>query len=485
MNDRSPLFQHIKFFIESKNIPAALRELRRELDANPDDPQILFWLGVCLAEIKEFSEAGQHLERAASLDPANTDIVHVLEAIQKQRGGEELRRPVAAMVFDVTEPVEYKKKECPNCHRRVGVESWQCGYCKQIFFKRILIQLGITFAVASFLLWAIGGWYSNVMGITYKTAEIVNKAGDEGKRIQISNAEWNCVGLGLFQASGVGGDGTVRGKIKNIGDRAIEKATITIFFRYDNGNDITFVWFDVFSWKSGLELQFEFPGIRSPARPDLCDLRIEYVQPAKSEPTGDLTPEFYVPSSDHFLSYRFSIGDRTLSESLYSLYKTSDPWTFGKLLRVYVDMIPAFLFNYFCVMLAVILVNVCDPERKWNTEWQMDAIGSAFVVIGFVVLNMFLSVMGGVMGMLGPFARFLMMMGFAAKLYLFYLFFRRSIGFTFVMIVFYICLTLGLMGLWFNIADTPKPTPMPQIEMDAERGAGGLMPPPNPQSRRS
>jgi hypothetical protein len=143
------------------------------------------------------------------------------------------------------------------------------------------------------------------------------------------------------------------------------------------------------------------------------------------------------------------------------------------LLRVYVDMIPAFLFNYVCVFLAIILVNLCDQDRKWNTEWKMDAVASAFVVIGFVVLNVVVVAASAVIGMLGMFAVLMLMAVFAAKLYLFYLFFRRSFGFTFLLIIFYVCLTMGFMGLWYNIVGPPaKPVMRQSIQSMQSAGFG-------------
>lgn len=467
MGDQGRLFQRIKFFIESKNYPAALRELRQEVEANPNDPQVCFWLGVCLAEIKEYTEAEQFLKRAAALDPENRAIAGVLDAVQKRRRGEGIPRPLASNVFEVGEPVEYKKKECPNCLRLVGVESWQCGYCKQVFWKRIASQLAIFFAVFSILIWAVSGWFSGFMGMKFQPAKVVNKAGDNGKRVQITNPEWNCVGLGLTQARGTGFNALVRGCIKNIGDRAIEKATITIFFQYDNGNDVTFIWFDVYSWRSGDEFQFEFPGVYPPGRPDLCELRIESVKLFDLAPVSELKPEFYVPYSDHFRSYRFARGENTLDERSYKYYKPADSWTFRKLFHVYIDIMPSFLFNYLCVLLAVILVNLCDPERKWNSEWKMDAVASAFVVMGFVALNVVAAAASAVIGMLGMFSVMMLLAVFCIKLYLFYLFFRRSIGFTFIMIVFYVCLTMGFMGLWYNIAGAPAKPVTPQLDQSS------------------
>jgi hypothetical protein len=136
---------------------------------------------------------------------------------------------------------------------------------------------------------------------------------------------------------------------------------------------------------------------------------------------------------------------------LYDYYKPIDPWSFQKLLRVYWEILPAFLFNYLCVIVAVLLVNVCDPERVWNSEWRLDAIAAAFVVLGFVAINTVTYLMMSMIGMMSIIAGLLKIIIFCAKLFLFYLFFRRSFGFTFIMILFYICLIMTGMGLYYKI----------------------------------
>lgn len=451
MNDRELFFQHIRSCVESNNVPGALVQLRRELESHPGDSQILFWLGICLAEVGQFTEAEDYLHQAAILNPGNLEITNALEAIESFRTGDKSGKRPKASNFNRDESTEYKKKECSNCHRQIAVESWQCGYCKQLFWLRILVRLGIFFLVVSLFIWGIGGWYARIMGFQFQPGQVVNKAGDEGKRIEISQVEWNCIGLGLTQARGTGFNALVRGAIKNSGDRSIEKAVFTIFLQYKDGTDITFVWFDVYAWRPGEAIQFNFPGILPPARAERCELRVESVQLASSEPEKSAPLEFYVPSSDHFPAYRFAQGERTLAEKWYDYYKPIDPWSFRKLLRVYWEIFPAFLFNYLCVIVAVLLVNVCDPERVWNSEWRLDAIAAAFVVLGFVAINTITYLMMSMLGMMSIIAGLLKIIIFWAKLFLFYLFFRRSLGFTFLLIVFYICLTMTGMGLFYKI----------------------------------
>jgi len=475
MIDHDQLFQRIKFQIELKNYPEALIQLRREVETNPEDGQIHFWLGIVLAEIKEYREAKDHLKLAKQLDPENQDIDSILEQIELKQSGDIEEKPIASHYFNLEEPQKYKKKLCPDCAKQIAVESWKCGYCKHIFYKRIIVTLTIMLVLCGLFVNLFNNWYSGFMGYGFNDAFIVNKAGEDGERILISDAEWNCTGLGLTQHRGTGYRGHVKGKIKNIGDRDIEKAVITIVFQFAEGKDFTFVWFDVYDWASGLEMNLEFPGISPPYRPKRCELRIESVVLVKEKLSADVKPTFYVPWGGgsgeicQFPSYKFSIGEELLAERQYAWYKPADPWSFKQFLSAYLDIIPPLIFNFFCILAAVILVNICEAERKWNTEFKLDVFASAFVVIGFIPLN----VLSHILGFFWIFAFTI----FLAKMYLFYLFFKRSIGFTILMIIFYICVVLSCMGLWYNITGAPKKDISPpayQLQMGDENMMGGM-----------
>ncbi len=475
MIDHDQLCERIKFQIELKNFPEALIQLRRELESNPEDGQVQFWLGIVLAEIKEYREAKDHLTLAKQFDPENMDIDSILEQIDlKQSGGIE-EKPIASHYFNLEEPQEYKKKLCPQCARQIAVDSWKCGYCNHIFYKRIIVTLTIMLVLCGLFVNIFKNWYSGFMGYGFSEAFIVNKAGEDGERIAISDAEWNCVGLGLAQHLGTGYNGRVKGKIKNSGDQDIEKAVITIFLQFDADRDVTFVWFDVYNWASGMELDFDFPGISPPYRPKRCELRVESVVLAKEKLAVGVKPTFYVPWGGgvgqvcHFPSYKFTAGEELLAERQYAWYKPADPWSFKQFLFAYLDIIPPLIFNFFCVMAAVILVNLCDPDRKWNTELTLDAFASAFLVIGFIPLNVLSYI-------LGIFWLFRMIL-FFGKLYLFYLFFKRSIGFTILMIIFYVLVVMSCMGLWYKIVGAPEkniPPSYHQLQMGDENMMGGM-----------
>ncbi|MGC9329741.1 MAG: hypothetical protein ACP5I1_19055, partial [Candidatus Hinthialibacter sp.] len=114
MSLHDELFKEIKFHIESHNYPYALMRLRQEMENRPGDPQILFWLGLCLAEIGEYSEAATHLKHAQSLDSSNKDIADILQQVQRRQAGAEIELPLVNAYFEIEAPVGYKKKECPN-----------------------------------------------------------------------------------------------------------------------------------------------------------------------------------------------------------------------------------------------------------------------------------------------------------------------------------------------------------------------------------
>ncbi|MGC9329728.1 MAG: hypothetical protein ACP5I1_18990, partial [Candidatus Hinthialibacter sp.] len=338
---------------------------------------------------------------------------------------------------------------------------------------------GITFLVAGTLIGLARSWFAGLVGTKFQSAQIVNKAGEDGECLRFHDVEWNMIGMGLTQHKGTGYTGLIRGAVENAGNRTIEKANVTIFFQFENGKDVTFIWFDVYSWKPGVKMDFVFPGIYPPYRPEHCEFRIESVQFAPSEPAGDVTPELYVPPSDHFRAYRFAMGEHEIAERLYHIYKPSDPWTLKSFLSAWIDIIPAFLFNYGCVLFAVFLVNICDPEKSWNEEWRLDMIGGALVALGFIAINTVTNIVVGVLWMLGIFASIFAMLGFLAKVFLFYLFFRRSLGYTVLMIIFYVCLTMSGMGIWHNIAGTPE-RPVPPASAPIEMMQPGKTPPLNP-----
>ncbi len=459
MNDHQDLFDRVKDCWEFSNYPEALILLRSALETDPENARIHYLMGVCLAEIGEYAEAQDCLENALRYDPNDKKARTVLESlhehvkeIEQKKEKEKEFRPTA---FDY-EPRERETKVCPSCKREIDVHCWRCRLCGHYFRTRITTRILIISAIAIVSLIGIRYGFVRFYGLVLQPAEVHNDAGALGERITVSDTQWNCAGMGLLSARGLGYHATAVGKVVNSGTGPIEKAVFTIHF-FGRKVESTFVWFDIYSWKPGQEITFDLPVIHPPYKSFRCEFRIKEVklyEPGafdESERTSIFIPQTNSPYEvNQFPVWRFQDETRIIhdSDTYYKIEKTK--WTFGKFLKSIASIIPALLLSFICMILAVILTNYCQEGKKWNDDLKLDAYASALIVISFMVLNTVSVIVSNILAMIAIIGAVIGAVIFIVKVLLFYLFFRRDLIPTMMLFIFYFCLVLGIRGLLMN-----------------------------------
>ncbi|MFB3788058.1 MAG: tetratricopeptide repeat protein [bacterium] len=454
--------------------PEALMRLRRAVEEEPGDPWVRFWLAYLLAETGEYTEAEEEARQVLNLDANHPDAARLLEKLrQREDGASSAAAPretvsVAGAGFESEPLPTVKKKVCPGCGQALDKGAFYCRRCGYSFKTRIMFFTVVILAVSLSLLLGFRWWFWRFYGYAFNPAVAVNKAGNLGERIQVRDAVWNCAGMGLLEAAGRGYNAQVKGQLINIGDAPVQKAGLTIHFTTLHGLESTYIYFDVYSWRPGQAIEFDFPLIYPPLKATGCEIRINEVV---LEP--DVTRELeqtrvFVPRSEHFLDWIFrdaegEIGALRPSQPDGYMGQTARPvppdhfrngegtQSSETWLSFLAGLLQAFAISYIALMGAVLLVNVCEEGRKWNQDWRLDAQACLWVVICFVLINAATQVIGGVFSWIPLFAGVAYMLGFFWKIYLFFLFFKRETGMTILLIVFYFCLALSLQGLWMNV----------------------------------
>lgn len=238
---------------------------------------------------------------------------------------------------------------------------------------------------------------------------------------------------------------TAVGYVKNTGDETIEKAVLTIHF-FGKKFEAVYTWFDIYSWKSGQEIAFAFLNIRSPMKAFRCELRVKEVKLASldSQSAQEKLSVFVPQGGDYtspsrFPNYEFYLGDEVIAKNYVEKKKVSTS-TFAKMM---LNALPHMILNYICILIAIILCNICEVDKKWNHEIKMDLLGAFLIVLGIMGLNFLTALTGGFI--------LLMLVCFILKLFLFYLFLKRDFGYTLLIILFYFLIVLTLQGLIGNI----------------------------------
>ncbi len=474
MIDHRELFEEIKRLRKIRAYPEALMLLRRAVEEEPGDPLIRFWLAYLLAETGEYTEAEEQARHVLNLDANHPDAARLLEKL-RQREAEASsaaapreEAPVFGQVVDGEQTAPTKKKTCPQCGMQVDATVFYCRQCGYSFKSRITFFTVVILAVSLSLLLGFRWWFWRFYGYAFNPAVIVNNAGNPGERIQVRDAVWNCAGMGLLEAAGLGYTAQVQGKLINIGDAPVQKAGLTIHFTTLHGFESTYIYFDVYSWRPGQAIEFDFPLIHPPLKATGCEIRINEVV-LEPDSTRELErTSVFVPRSGHFLAWVFrdaegEIGALRPSQPDGYMGQTARPvppdhfrngegtQSSGTWLSFLAGLLQAFAISYIALLGAVLLVNVCEEGRKWNEDWRLDAQACLWVVIGFVLINAATQVIAGVFSWISMFAGVAYMLGFFWKIYLFFLFFKRETGMTVLLILFYYCLALSLQGLWMNV----------------------------------
>jgi Flp pilus assembly protein TadD len=65
---------------------SAIEERRRAVAANPEDPSLLFDLGIALAQVGELADAHATLRQARTANPRHVRTLYVLGRVEEQLG---------------------------------------------------------------------------------------------------------------------------------------------------------------------------------------------------------------------------------------------------------------------------------------------------------------------------------------------------------------------------------------------------------------
>ncbi len=472
MIDHQELLEEIKRLRTIGGYPEALILLRQAVESEPTDTKVRFWLAVVLAEIGEHKEAEEHARQVLRLDAGHRDAARLLERIQQWESKAALAATGQKQSTDfsrgfvVDETPAVKKKVCPVCNQSIDKSVFYCRQCGYTFKCRIAFYTFLIMAVSLSLLLGFRWWFWRFYGYALNPAVIVNNAGDRGGWIRIQDAEWNCAGMGLFQHYGRGYTSQVKGKLINTGNAPIQKASLTIHFTTLHGLESTYIYFDIYSWRPGQAIEFDFPLIYPPLKATGCEIRINEVV-LEPDPTRELErTRVFVPRSDHFIDWIFRDAEGEIGAKRSEKHN----WTivFGQVVPIgphspargaegtpsgagwlsfWAGLLWAFAINYVCLLSAVFLVNFCEEGKQWNEDWRLDAQACLWIVICFIVINALTHIIAAVLMMIPIVVMMAKGVGFLWKIYLFFLFFHRGTGMTVLLIVFYYCLSLSLQGL--------------------------------------
>jgi len=144
MKPPDDIVSRINFHVEYGNYGEALILLRNLLGEDPDNPDILCKIALCLLKVGEKNEAREFAEKALAMNPEHRKAKILIQQWNKEPAEKNeiaiKRNSSTAPFFDMGADSELKplpKKICPNCQSKVMDTAWRCGYCGQFFMETI------------------------------------------------------------------------------------------------------------------------------------------------------------------------------------------------------------------------------------------------------------------------------------------------------------------------------------------------------------
>ncbi|MEW6238676.1 MAG: tetratricopeptide repeat protein [Candidatus Omnitrophota bacterium] len=448
MKQPEDIVSRINIHVEFGNYGEALILLRRLLDEEPNNPDIHCKIALCLLKVGEENEAREFVEKALTVNPEHAKAKILIQQWNKEP---EKKKEIAvrgivstAPCFDAGSTSDLKplpKKICPNCQSKVMDTAWRCGYCGQLFIATIRKKFFVYPSIL-ILFCAVSGLLIRhfVVGKT-EPAKIINKTGEFGEFIHISHVEWQCQS-GWAQKTDY--PVLVSGKLVSSASQIIEKLKVTIQL-WGKEHMSFFTWFDVRNLPPGKTIHFKFPRLIAPYYAYTCEIHISEVffPEIKKQGGEEEKIDFYVPSGQY---YAFTDDEGDSLDGNFS-YRRSPMIT----VRGSLNFFKGFIFSFLSIFIAVLLVNYCEPDSKWNENIKLEAWASLF----FATTMSLLTIGGPILIYLGFMTIPIISVFYAFTFYimkylLFYIFFRKSFIYTVLLIVFYFCLILFLesFSLW-------------------------------------
>jgi hypothetical protein len=419
-------------YAEHGQYSRAIRILRKMKQETPEDATVDYLLAACLLSVDEPEEARECLHRVLRQSPKHQDACLLLKEVQKQLESKSSRR---LFYGNPQTQSPLTKNVCPNCQQLQWVGNYRCGNCGHLFLKRIFYSTLLIILVVIPLLIGLRYLFASIYGTIPETARIVNDAGNFGDQVLIYDTSWYCSGMGVGQRGGSGYQGEVRGKIKNIGLQTISKANVTLHLLGKQA-EAAFVWFDILNFPSGEELEFVFPAVYPQYKAVRCEFhiqKVEYPEPSTQPSTEPVS--VYVPESAQFPSYRFTSaqGDIIAEYGTQRFSSAGREYSFDT--QNLFQFLIFFVMMLLSVFLAVLTVNFCDPDMKWNQDWQLELFASFCLVTGIIGINLFTLVLSII-----PVVNILaFLMGVILQFALFFIIFKRSVLYTIILLIFFFC----------------------------------------------
>ncbi len=146
------------FWIQKGNYPKALLALRPLITESPNNANLFYQIGFCLAKVGEYEEAHQQLHRALSIDPNHAEAKKLLDRVDYPPD-DEGPRSISADIFDeqIATIKALKRIECPRCGGKLLKGVKDCSHCGYLFphFK-LVKNIAAVIIVIAFL---AGGRY--------------------------------------------------------------------------------------------------------------------------------------------------------------------------------------------------------------------------------------------------------------------------------------------------------------------------------------
>ncbi len=440
MDSRNDINEQIKYYVDIGNYGEALILLRRLLEEDPNNPDILCRIATCLVQINETDEARDFVEQAAKIDPDNTKVKLLSQQLnmsssQSEPDETEPPPPPTHQGFDLdTSDITYvARKICPNCKAKIDKSSWRCGFCGQMF-QNVIIKKGLIYiAIILLVFFGLGTLIHWFYTAGQNPARVENLAGGAGDNVIIKDIEWKCYASMLSMRCPAEAAGT----IINTASKPINKLNVTVHL-FGEEHESAFIWFDIYNLPPNEPIHFAFPRISSSFYARNCELRIQDVTFHEQDTlSDDQSIDIYVPNSGTFHGHVFTDAQgEVIHRDRRFNYEAPQTVQESSKFVVFLKFIKNFLISIAAIWISVLLLNYCDPEKEWNEEWKLEGVASLCFVISIMLLRALETVIGGLLFM-GLILQIL-------KLVMFYIFFRRNLLYTIVLIIFYFSLVTSI-----------------------------------------